>query len=59
MPNDFKNGLQVVAENIDSWRTIADLQTSSIATSYAWDLNSRTNSTISTRLDQLGNNAIS
>ena len=65
MPNEFNNGLQVVAENIDSWRTnlvtriklysstIADLQTSSNATSYACDLNARTNSTISTRIDQL------
>ena len=59
LPNEFNNGLQVVAENIDSWRTnlvtriklysstIADLQTSSNATSYACDLNARTNSTIS------------
>ena len=51
LPNEFKNGLQVVAENIDSWRTnlitriklysstIANLQTSSNATSYACDLN--------------------
>ena len=50
MPNELNNGLQVVAENIDSWRTslitriklysstIADLQTSSNATSYACDL---------------------
>ena len=62
LPNEFNNGLQVVAENIDSWRTnlvtriklysstIADLQTSSNATSYACDLNARTNST---RIDQL------
>ena len=33
--------------------TIADLQTSSNATSYACDPNAQTNSTISTRLDQL------
>ena len=51
MPNEFNIGLQVVAENIDSWRTnlvtriklysstIADLQTSSNATFYACDLN--------------------
>ena len=50
IPNEFNNGLQVVAENIDSWRTnlvtriklysstIADLQISSNATSYACDL---------------------
>ena len=54
-----------MAENIDSWRTnlvtriklysstIADLQTSSNATSYACDLNTRTNSNISIRLDYL------
>ena len=65
LPSAFNNGLQVIAENIDSWRTnlvtriklysstIADLQTSSNATSYACDLNARTNSTISTRIDQL------
>ena len=65
LPSEFNNGLQVVAENIDSWRTnlvtriklysstIADLQTSSNATSYACDLNTRTNSIISTRIDQL------
>ena len=65
LPNEFNNGLQVVAENIDSWRTnlvtriklyssiIADLQTSSNATSHACDLNSRMNSIISTRIDQL------
>ena len=65
LPSEFNNGLQVVAENIDSWRTnlvtriklysstIADLQTSSNATSYACDFNARTNSTISTRIDQL------
>ena len=63
--SEFNNGLQVVAENIDSSRTnlvtriklksstIADLQTSSNATSYACDLNTRTNSTISTRSDYL------
>ena len=51
LPAEFNNGLQVVAENIDSWRTnlvtriklysstIADLQTTSNATSYACDLN--------------------
>ena len=51
LPNEFYNGLQVVAENIDAWRTnlvtriklysstIADLQTSSNTTSYACDLN--------------------
>ena len=45
IPSEFNNGLQVVAENIDSWRAnlitrinlyssaIADLQTSSNATS--------------------------
>ena len=65
LPNEVQNGLQVVAENIDAWRTnlitrikqysstIADLQTSSNATSYACDLNARSNSTISARLDQL------
>ena len=43
IPNEFNNGLQVIAENIDSWRTnlvtriklysstIADLQTSANA----------------------------
>ena len=47
LPAEFNNGLQVVAENIDSWRTnlvtriklysstIADLKTTSNATSYA------------------------
>ena len=51
LPNEVNNGFQVVAENIDAWRTnlvtriklysstIADLQTSSNATSYACDLN--------------------
>ena len=51
LPVEFNNGLQVVAENIDSWRTnlvtrikiysstIADLQTTSNATSYACTLN--------------------
>ena len=65
LPNEVNNGFQVVAENIDAWRTnlvtriklysstIADLQTSSNATSYACNLNARTNSTISARLDQL------
>ena len=65
MPAEFNNGLQVEAENIDSWRTnlvtriklhsstIADLQTTSNTTSYACDLNARTNSSISTRLDAL------
>ena len=65
LPVEFNNGLQVVAENIDSWRTnlvtriklysstIADLQTTSNATSYACDLNARTNSSISTRIDLL------
>ena len=65
IPNEFNNGLQVIAENIDSWRTnlvtriklysstIADFQTSANATSYACDLNAQTNSTILTRLDQL------
>ena len=63
--SDFNQGLQVVAENIDSWRTnlvtriklysstIADLQTSSNAMSYACDSNTWTNSTILTRLDYL------
>ena len=65
IPSEFNHGLQVVAENIDSWRTnlvtriklysstIADLQTSSNATSYACNLNARTSFTISTRLDYL------
>ena len=65
MPNEVYNGLQVFAENIDAWRTnlvtriklysstIADLQSSSNATSYACDLNVQTNSNISARLDQL------
>ena len=65
LPNEVNNGFQVVAENIDAWRTnlvtriklynstIADLQTSSNATSYACDLNARTNSTILARLYQL------
>ena len=47
LPTDFNNGLQVVAENIDSWRTnlvtriklysstMADLKSTSNATSYA------------------------
>ena len=51
IPSEFNNGLQVVAENIDLWRAnlitrinlyssaIADLQTSSNATSYACNLN--------------------
>ena len=63
LPSEFNNGLQVVAENIDSWRTnlvtriklysstIADLQTSSNATSYACNLNAQTNYTFLTRLD--------
>ena len=63
--SEFNQGLQVVAENIDSWRTnlvtriklysstIADLQTSSNATSYACNSNTWNNSTISTRLDYL------
>ena len=63
--SEFKNDLQVIAENIDLWRanlvtriklyntTIADLQSSSNATSHAFDLNARTNSTISNRLDHL------
>ena len=63
LPNEFYNGLQVVAENIDAWRTnlvtriklysstIADLQTSSNATSYACNLNAQTNYTFLTRLD--------
>ena len=65
LPAEFNNGLQVVAENIDSWRTnlvtriklysstIADLKTTSNATSYPCDLNARTNSSISTRIDLL------
>ena len=65
LPNEVYNGLQVFAENIDAWRTnlvtriklysstIADLQSSTNATSYACDLNARTNSNILGRLDQL------
>ena len=65
LPTEFNNGLQVVAENIDSWRTnlvtriklysstIADLKTMSNATSYACDINARTNSSITTRIDSL------
>ena len=65
LPNELNDGLQVFAENIDAWRTylvtriklysstIADLQTSSNATSYVCVLNARTNSTNSARLDQL------
>ena len=65
LPAKFNNSLQVVAENIDSWRTnlvtriklysstIADLQTTSNATSYACDLNARANSSISARIDLL------
>ena len=65
LPNDVYNGLQAFAENIDGWRTnlvtriklysstIADLQSSTNATSYACDLNAPTNSNISVRLDQL------
>ena len=65
LPNDVYNGLQAFAENIDEWRTnlvtriklysstIADLQSSTNATSYACNLNARTNSNISIRLDQL------
>ena len=57
--------LQVVAENIDSWRTnlfnrielynstIADIKTTSNATSYACDLNARMNSSITSRIDSL------
>ena len=63
MSNEVYNGLQVFAENIDAWRTnlvtriklysstVADLQSSTNATSYACDLNSQTNSNISVRLD--------
>ena len=58
LPNEEYNGLQDFAENIDAWRTnlvtriklysstIADLQSSINATSYACDLNARTNSNI-------------
>ena len=65
LPNEVYNGLQVFAENIDAWRTnlvtriklysstIADLQSSINATSYACNLYARTNSNISVRLDQL------
>ena len=65
LPVEFNNGLQVVAENIDSWRTnlvtriklysstIADLKTTSNATSYACDINAHTNSSITTRIDTL------
>ena len=65
LPAEFNNGLQVVAENIDSWRTnlviriklysstIADLKTTSNATSYACDINARTNSSITARIDSL------
>ena len=65
LPAEFNNGLQVVAENTDSWRTnlvtriklysstIATLQTTSNATSYACDLNARANSSISARIDLL------
>ena len=65
LPAEFNNGLQVVAENIDSWRTnlvtriklysstIADLQTTSNANTYACDLNARTNSSILNRIDLL------
>ena len=59
------NGLQAFAENIDAWRTnlvtriklhgstSSDLQSSTNAATYACDLNARTNSNISGRLDQL------
>ena len=59
------NGLQAFAENIDAWRTnlvtkiklygstISDLQSSTNAATYACDLNARSNSNISGRLDQL------
>ena len=65
LPNDVYNGLQAFAENIDGWRTnlitriklysstIAEIQSSTNATSYACNLNARLNSNISVRLDQL------
>ena len=65
LPTDFNNGLQVAAENINSWRTnlvtriklysstMADLKSTSNATLYACDINARTNSSITTRLDSL------
>ena len=65
LPTEFNNGLQVVTENIDSWRTnlvtriklysstIADLKTTTNATSYACDINARTNSSITARIDSL------
>ena len=65
LPNDVYNSLQAFAENIDGWRTnlitriklysstIAEIQSSTNATSYACDLNARSNSNILVRLDQL------
>ena len=65
LPNDVYNGIQAFAENIDAWRTnlvtriklygsiISDLQSSTNTAIYACDLNTRTNSNILVRLDQL------
>ena len=65
LPTEFNNGLQVVAENIDLWRTnlvtriklysstIADLKSTSNATSYACDIKACINSSITARIDLL------
>ena len=62
-PTGFNNRIQVIAANIDSWRTkltaklklyrsiIADLMTTSDSISYACDFNARANSSITDRMD--------
>ena len=64
--NDVYNGLEAIAENIDAWRvnlvtrikqycsTINDLQSSTNSAIYAGDLNARSSSNISARLDHFG-----
>ena len=64
-PAGFNNRFQVIAANIDSWRTrlvtklklyrsiITDLMTTSSSISYACDLNARANSSIIDRMDLL------
>ena len=64
-PAEFNNRFQVIAANIDSWRTrlvtklklyrsiITDLMTTSSSISYACDLNARANSSIIDRMDLL------
>ena len=69
-PAGFNNRFQVIAANIDSWRTklsakfklygstIADLVTTSKSISYACDVNARANSSITDRIDSLLNSLI-